>query len=286
MTVKEMLTTCKEALASIYQPAEAVNITKLLLEHTLTTPVAQLIQQSNNAVTPVQEKKIREQLLLLLQHHPIQYVLEEAWFYKFPFYVNKDVLIPRPETEELVLLTLQSLKQSKIVQPKILEIGTGSGCIAISLKKEFPAANITAIDCSAAALQVATQNAKTLGADIQLLELDFLNTASWEQLGGAFDFIVSNPPYIAMQEKATMQPNVLEHEPHLALFVEDSDPLIFYKKIALYGKQWSDTPIILCEINEALGMETKEVFLQQDYHFVTVLQDMQGKDRMVKVVGK
>jgi release factor glutamine methyltransferase len=281
MTIKEIAATAVVRLMHIYEKQEATNIAKLLLSHCLAIPYAQMNIGQEDTISIMQEQLVLEKLVLLELQQPIQYVLEEAWFYKFPFFVNQHVLIPRPETEELVELVITTIKKQQLTTPKILEIGTGSGCIAISIKKEIANANITAIDISTDALEVAKKNAALLQVEITYQALDFLKEDNWSYLATDYDIIVSNPPYIAISEKATMQINVLEHEPHLALFVADNDALIFYKKIAAFAKRQPISPFICCEINEELGIATKQVFINNHFTTVSILKDLQQKDRML-----
>lgn len=221
-----------------------------------------------------QIKKLEKDIDELCTHKPIQYVLEEAWFYKFPFYVNEHTLIPRPETEELVFLCVQYIKANNV--KSILDIGTGSGCIAISIKKECPNLTVFGIDKSIDALAVAKKNAIQLEADVTFIYFDLLqdDMASLPEV----EFIVSNPPYISYKEKNDMQNNVVAYEPHMALFVKDDDPLLFYKKIASLGKP-KKLPLFL-EISEFQGESTKELFTDS-YPQVKLIKDMQGKDRIV-----
>ena len=218
----------------------------------------------------------------LLKHEPVQYVLNECWFYGLKFYVDKNVLIPRPETEELVDWVIRNIK-FPFKDLKILDIGTGSGCIAISLKRKLRKAEVWACDISNEALAVAKRNADNLQADINFIQLDFLNEEERNKLP-SFDIIVSNPPYIPQKDKETMQQNVVAHEPHTALFVSDNNPLVFYTAIADFATQHlSKDGSIYCEIHENLGKEVSEIFLQNKFIF-EMKKDMQGKERMIKAV--
>ena len=212
-----------------------------------------------------------------MKHEPIQYITGKAWFYQYIFNVNQHVLIPRPETEELVQNIIQD---NQLNCPSIIDIGTGSGCIPISLKKNMEA-EITAIDISYEALSVATKNAKELSASIHFKQLNFLDESNWDELS-CYDIIVSNPPYIRKKEKESMYNNVLNHEPHLALFVEDNNPLIFYEKIARFGNtHLKNQGTIWVEINEALPNETKYVF-EKEHYTTLIYNDLQGKSRILK----
>lgn len=220
---------------------------------------------------------IEETIQRLNQNEPIQYILSEAWFRDRPFVVDKNVLIPRPETEEIIDLI-------KAVNPKnILDLGTGSGCIPISLALEIPNARVYAIDISEEALQVATQNNANLTANVNIQKGDILNFISpFEEQ--KFDVIVSNPPYVKNDEKTEMRANVLAFEPHLALFVENEDPLLFYRHIAQIGLTYlKENGFIVVEINSYLGKETKTCFESYGYLKVELIQDFLGRDRFIKI---
>jgi release factor glutamine methyltransferase len=202
------------------------------------------------------------------------------------FYVDHHVLIPRPETEELVEWVTGSFTAtaagSSAAPLSILDVGTGSGCIAISLKKKLPASSVHACDISPDALSVARRNAASLGADIDFRLVDILDSRQREYLP-TLDLIVSNPPYIPYRDRSTMSPHVVDHEPHLALFVKDEDPVIFYQAIAQLGKErLSPTGALYAEIHEDLAPQVTEAFKKAGYRDIAIRQDMQGKDRMIK----
>jgi release factor glutamine methyltransferase len=208
----------------------------------------------------------------------VQYVLGEAWFYKMKLLVNEAVLIPRPETEELVQLIIDA------VAPKndpllILDIGTGSGCIAIALKKHLPATKIYAIDNSADALAIARINTSEQKEQIHFVQADFLAVDSWSALP-LFDIIVSNPPYIPINEKKDLSRNVKDYEPHAALFTPENEPLLFYQHIAEFGKQRLQAGgRIYLEVHEAYAHDTAALF--RNYSKVEIKKDLQGKQRML-----
>jgi len=206
---------------------------------------------------------------------PIQYILEEAEFYSRKFCVNSSVLIPRPETE----LIIQLAKAERMRPSSILDIGTGSGCIAITLALEFPTCHVHALDVSNKALTIARTNAETLNAVVHFFESDILKqTIALSNV----DLIVSNPPYVMEKERKQMSRNVLTYEPELALFVPDSEPLVFYKAIALKGKQLLQPKgIVLVEINEKLGEETSHLFQQAGYT-TKIVTDINGKNRVIR----
>jgi len=208
---------------------------------------------------------------------PVQYILGEADFYGRKFKVNPSVLIPRPETEQLVEEVIKAV--SKSFAGRALDIGTGSGCIAITLAKEITKLKLTAIDISHEALDTAKANASSLQAQIDFIQADFLSNRLTLP---PQEIIVSNPPYIRPSEKLTMQPNVLAHEPQAALFVPEENPLIFYSAIAVFARAMlTVTGWVFVEINEALGNETMIVFQREGFTRVSLLKDLQGKDRIV-----
>ena len=223
--------------------------------------------------------KLEGALKRLARHEPIQYIIGETEFFALPFLVDPNVLIPRPETEELVEWILEDLKSSGKQDISILDIGTGSGCIAVSLAKNLPQARVTAIDVSQAALKIAGENARLNEVRIAFLQMNILQP---ENLPEKFDVIVSNPPYVRDLEKGEMQRNVLEHEPHLALYVKDEDPLIFYRKITKLAKTGLlKNGSLYFEINQYLGPETS-VLLENSGFKTELKKDLFDNYRMLK----
>lgn len=219
----------------------------------------------------------------LKAEHPIQYLFAKTSFYGNEFYLDQNVLIPRPETEELIEWILATLPDAE-APVTILDIGTGSGCIAISLAKALPNARVYALDVSEKALRVAGVNVQKNGVKVQLLQQDVL---ALEALEPEFDLIVSNPPYVRHLEKAEMKPNVLDHEPHLALFVEDHDPLLFYKKIAqLAATGLKPGGHLFFEINQYLGAETLALVQNEVFEQAVLRPDLMQNDRMIHAVKK
>jgi release factor glutamine methyltransferase len=215
----------------------------------------------------------------LLQGEPVQYVLEESWFYGNRFRVGPGVLIPRPETEELVDWILKDLPQS--VPVRILDIGTGSGCIAITLKKKWNTAEVTAIDISETALDIARKNAENLKTDIRFVQADITDEKIWNELA-QFDILVSNPPYIPRQESYRLHRNVVAFEPHEALFVPDADPLLFYRAItALAEKKLHPEGRIYVETHQHYAKDTRKIF-QEKWEEVTLRKDLNGNNRMLR----
>ena len=237
--------------------------------------------------------KLFDALALLKQQKPIQYLLGETEFYGLSFKVNEYTLIPRPETEELVQWVFDELtiKNEKLIITdkvlRILDIGTGSGCVAISLAKHLSKAKVYAVDISEEALLVAKANAEINHVDVTFLNVDILNTDTWEIVFKDFEFdvIVSNPPYVREQEKQMMKPNVLDNEPHLALFVKDDNPLLFYEAISRFAvDKLSRRGLLFFEINEHLGNEMVNLLHRHHFSNIELKQDIFNKDRMVKAI--
>lgn len=281
MLWKEIYRQLHTELQTLYEVTEAESIARLLVETWGKKLYRELEEKEAHMDVQEQLPQILHQLQMKT---PVQYLLKEAWFYKYPFSVSPAVLIPRPETEELVEWIIEDAKlPTSTERISILDIGTGSGCIAVTLKKELPNnTTVTAVDVSEDALAVARNNAKQLQTDIQFEPADFLNEASWSKLG-LFDIIVSNPPYIAEQEQKTIADHVKEHEPHLALFVPDTDPLVFYRAIANFAStHLKKSGSVYVEINQLLGKETKAVFEQYEFKNVQLKKDISGNDRMIR----
>jgi release factor glutamine methyltransferase len=280
MTVKEAISDIRQQLARVYDEGEAGAITDWLMEYiTGDSKSGRIASLPGLTLTSAQRSQVNELLPRLLQQEPIQYVLNEAWFCGLKFYVDKNVLIPRPETEELVEWIISNCK-FPLDTLGILDIGSGSGCIPIALKRRLRKADVCSCDISEAALAVAQRNALTLGTNVTFLYRNFLDPQQWDALPSA-DIIVSNPPYVPEKDKATMQPNVLRYEPHTALFVPDNDALIFYRAIASFGKtKLNSGGSIYMEIHESLGNEVRELFTKEGYT-TEIKKDMQGKERMI-----
>ena len=252
---------------------EICSIIYLLLENKFGLTKVEVM--TGKEIEPVKLDYFNDIIQRINRHEPIQYVLGKAEFYGRAFAVDGSVLIPRPETELLIRAVLKEKKFS----PTILDIGTGSGCIAITLAVEIPSSEVYAIDISKEALTVAQQNAKNLKAKVNFSKFDILAN---EKLEHRFDIIVSNPPYIAEREKKEMNSNVLDFEPPLALFVTDKDPLVFYKAIARRGKSLlKPGGKIFVEINERFGKELKQHFRNEGYGNVSIEKDINNKDRIL-----
>lgn len=281
MTIQQAYQELSLQLSTLYEQSEAANIADWVIEYLTGKRKLDRITGKDIILNGQQRQQLGIITKKLMVHIPVQYVLNETWFAGMKFYVNEDVLIPRPETEELVEWIFTEVRNTKYEIRKVLDIGTGSGCIPITLKKRIPELNVKAIDVSEGALNVAAKNAISIGVQVYFLRLDFLDENTWSNFG-KFDIIVSNPPYIKLGEACTMNVNVLEHEPHLALFVPDEDALLFYKKIAGFAKDHlAENGMIFLEINEALGKDVTELFESKGYKTV-LKKDMQGKDRIIK----
>lgn len=283
MAAKTLFNHLISEITSVYEENEAKSIVYLLLEHYLNLSKTDILL--DNFVN--QPFDFQDIIIRLKAQEPVQYIIGETEFYGRKFKVTPDTLIPRPETEELVQLVVSSwsLAVGSVAQSPIsvLDLGTGSGCIAISLACELPNAQVYAYDISEKVLKIAKENANRNNVNVIFEQLDILNfpPSSFPP----FSIIVSNPPYVMNAEKSEMEQNVLDYEPHLALFVEDSDPLIFYKSIAEFAfKNLIINGLCIVEINQAFGLETAELFWNQGFRYVEVVKDMFGKDRMVKAV--
>ena len=269
-------------LTNLYDERESDNIADWVMEYITGMKKIDRLMIHQQPMSNNQLRLLKQLTKDLITHRPVQYVLGEAWFAGMKFYVNESVLIPRPETEELVDWVLYTIQNSKFKIHKLIDIGTGSGCIPISLKKKLPQLSVTSLDISEAALRVAKQNADSLGVAIELSSIDFLNENSCNELP-IFDLIVSNPPYIKQSEEKNMPRNVLDFEPAIALFVPDEDALVFYKKIALFSKtHLVKHGYIFLEINETLGNEVVHLYESIGY-VVELKKDLQGKDRLLKI---
>lgn len=257
-------------ISSYYTLSEARSIAFLVLEHFNISKTDIVLKKDIDIDTLALESILKR----LTKNEPIQYILGYAWFYDYKFKVNSNTLIPRSETEELVYLILKIL-QSRTY--KILDIGTGSGCIPISLKLQQPLFKIVGCDISKKALQIARKNAKNLNAKVKFLETNIFDLQDLND----FEVIISNPPYVTYSEKNLMQPNVLDYEPHLALFVEDNNPLVFYKYITQLAQKSASVRYLFFEINEQFGAETKAYMLQNGFNNVHIVKDMQNKNRFI-----
>lgn len=281
MTLREANQALLLHLQQVYDLREAGNIANWVMEHLTGYDNIGRAINSDSLLSEAAAGKLKNYTQELVKHRPVQYVLGESWFCGMKFYVDEHVLIPRPETEELVQWVADD---HPCVQARVLDIGTGSGCIPIALKKLSSAFKVYSCDISGSAIEVAKKNADILSAEVTFLQIDVLDRSSWETIP-AIEIIVSNPPYISLKEKGSMGTNVVEYEPSLALFVEDADPLLFYKAIAALGKiKLADKGKIYVEIHENMGKATAAIFRAEGYRSAEIRKDMQGKERMIKII--
>jgi len=278
MSLHEIKQSLKLQLAEKLDAVELNSLLSLLMEHVTGWNQVQQVLHKNDQLTESQLDQLKNAAKELAADKPIQYILGKAWFMGKEYFVNENVLIPRPETEELVdWISEYAHIINKPLQ--LLDIGTGSGCIAISLKLELPNCSITGLDVSSPALEVAKKNATHLNVAIEWVEQDILMSAS---LPASYDIIVSNPPYIPFNEKANMQAQVKNFEPTIALFVTNEDPLIFYRIIARLGKQYlNPNGQLFFEMHYDQGKAIVALFDEMGYH-AELRQDMFGKDRMIR----
>ena len=259
---------------------EIQSIVYLILENTLALTRTDVLTEREITITSGDDSTIKNIVARINDHEPLQYVLGETEFYGRKFKVNSAVLIPRPETEELVTLVKDHFNTTKISEPRIIDIGTGAGSIAISLALEIPGAKVFATDVSADALEIARFNTIALGANVNFLNSNILvNAIPVERL----DAVVSNPPYIPFSERATMKNNVTRFEPALALFVSDEDPIMFYRVIA--GKAFKALTaggLLAVEINERFGTDVAKILTKLGFTSVHIVRDLFGKERIVK----
>lgn len=323
-------------LNSRYGSGEAVAIADLVMENITRLGRSERIVQQHVALSASAEQLLGQYTLQLRSGRPVQYVLQEAWFGDLCFFVNENVLIPRPETEELVAWVIEEVRLKEQVNPlmpgagvdiderrdpplpeagtdeqsnlrmpgiendgrrdlqvrgsgtdgrphlQILDIGTGSGCIAVALKKAVPAASLCGCDISGEALEVAAKNAREQHTDVAFFRMDMLDAAGWDGKR-RFDIIVSNPPYIPLTKKQEMDAHVLDYEPHLALFVADEDPLLFYRQIARFARlHLNPSGQVYVEIHANSGAAVASIFEDEGFVNTVVRKDMQGKERFVR----
>ncbi len=264
-----------QRLVPVYGEGEAQAIARLIYEVRYGLTLSDLLMGRDSSVS---QDELEQIAIRLERQEPVQYILGQAEFCGRTFIVNKHVLIPRPETAELCQWIIAS------DAAHILDIGTGSGCIAITLAAEMPEAEVTAWDISEEALKVAEENAKRTDVHVSFEQVDILHLpSSILHLTSAFDLIVSNPPYICNKERETMETNVLEHEPHTALFVPDDDPLLFYRAIAQYGQTaLKEGGWLYFEINPLYAEALHEMLSKMSYHDIEIKEDQYGKQRMIR----
>ena len=270
----------EKELQGLYPKTEIQGFIRLIIEHIYGFNYTQFLLHNNEKSGDDEMVEVKLLVERLKKFEPVQYILGKTEFYELKLNVNPSVLIPRPETEELVHWVLNS----EIAQfSRIIDIGTGSGCIALALKSKIPEAKVTAVDISAEALQTAEKNAIQNNLDIRFIKADIFDWGKlkWEK----FDVIVSNPPYVRELEKAKMEPNVLNYEPSTALFVADTNPLIFYDTIACFAKKHlKKNGLLFFEIKEALALEIENLLRETGFGNIEIRKDINGKPRMVRCV--
>ena len=279
MTRRELWNKVYDAACSVYAEREARSYTAFVCENRLGMRFTDVIVEP---AAPCPDYEELPQILAAIRDHcPAQYITGFAWFLDRKFAVREGVLIPRPETEELVRMITDRYKGRSGL--RVLDVGTGSGCIAVTLAAELKQAEVVAVDVSESALEVARENARRHWVSVDFVRCDMLQ----ESPSGHFDLIVSNPPYVTLQEKDEMRPNVLRYEPHRALFVPDDDPLVFYRVIAEYGcRSLNPGGMLWFELNERYGSEVASLLEQSGYSEVAVHDDMFGKQRMAEAVWR
>lgn len=275
-TIRQLTQYALQELKDTYDACEIQSICNIIFLDVLQFTKIDIHIRKNENLNESFVGNFFEIVRLLKEGHPIQYIIGETEFSGLKFRLNSSTLIPRPETEELV----QLVKKRLIKGQKVLDIGTGSGCIAIALASACPEARITGIDIAPEALSIAALNAKQNNVHVEFQQRDILHFEAepWP----VFDLIVSNPPYVKEDEKKDMHPRVLDYEPHRALFVPDNDPLLFYRRIAEFGlTHLAGSGYLYFEINEALGTETSQMLENYHYREIKILQDIYGKNRFI-----
>ncbi len=276
--MKAGIASIRKELAGIYAKGEIESLIFLIFEKLKGYSRTQLLLANEEQLDENDRKEIMVIVDRLKNHEPIQYILGMTEFYSLPFYAVPGVLIPRPETEELVQWIIQENKYSK---PTILDMGTGTGCIAISLRKNIPQSTVLACDISPVCITTAQRNSLLNNSEVSVFEYDILNEIPDVEFP-ELDIIVSNPPYIRETEKSLMEKNVLDHEPELALFVADEKPLIFYERIADFSRiHLKNQGQLYFEINEAFGPECCEMLQKKGFSEIVLKKDINGKDRMI-----
>lgn len=278
MKVLEADEQVRKQLSGLYDEAEAINISDWVMESLTGKNRLQRSLDTSLSLSETEQVKLESYLVELMEYRPIQYVLGESYFYGMKLFVDERVLIPRPETEELADWIVKHAQQQQLKQPAVLDIGTGSGCLALAVKKGIPNANVYAADLSEGALAVASENAARLDLDVRFLKMDILDAGSGlPQL----DIIVSNPPYITLPEQESILPNVLRYEPHQALFVTNNDPLQFYKAIASFSDKYlKNGGSLFLELHRDFATDTLQYYLDKGWK-AELKQDMQQQDRML-----
>lgn len=283
MLLRELISKGTETISQAFPEREAREMVLMFLQHSIGTSRHTHLLEPSYEVSEEAASHAMGAFDRMASGEPIQYIIGKAYFYDREFDVTPDVLIPRPETELLVREAVNWARRSGRKSLHVLDLCTGSGCIAWSMALELPGSEVTAVDISDGALAVASGQKFECDVPPKFIKADVL-AGPVEGLG-TFDMILSNPPYVMDSEKALMRKNVLEHEPWLALFVSDDDPLIFYRAVAAWAKQLLKSDgLCLVEINESLGRQTAKVFEDTGFRDVEVLQDLNSRDRFIRAI--
>lgn len=278
--IQEILTNIREQLGNTFSQNERVQVSKMLLMNYLDIQNSEILLKKDEEVSDEIIDRIEKDLKRINDGEPVQYVIGTTYFYGFEMKIDSRALIPRPETEELVDWVFKELQKKQNKSPKILDVGTGSGCIALALQAGLPNGEIHGTDVNQKALDLAIENAMAMELKVDFEQADALNLS--EKYKNKWDIIVSNPPYIPQKDKTTMQAHVLEHEPHSALFVPDNDALKFYKAIAEYAKyHLNKEGKLFFEIHENLAVKVKEILSSKGFSKIELRKDLQGKNRMI-----
>jgi len=281
-SVGDLFVVFQQQLQSLYPEEEIKSMVFRLFDHYLGWNRADIHLNKTTSLDDQNRMIFEDALKRLLSSVPIQYITGSTRFMGLNLIVTPDVLIPRPETEEMAALIIREQEQRNVSNISFLDIGTGSGCLALAMKDAFPRSDVTAIDNSRAALEVARQNAGKNHMQINFQLVDILRRAATRKLS-SFNIIISNPPYIPESDRLHMHANVLDHEPGSALFVTDEDPLLFYRTIADFSMQHLKQPgILYVEIHERFGQACASLLLKADFNKIEVLKDMHGKDRFIR----
>ncbi len=280
MKVSEKIKEIKEKLSSDYEKTEIDAFIRIIFEHLLAWDWSRLLLNHQKTISKKQEKDIDNIIDSLLLHKPIQYITGKTYFYDLEFLVSPAVLIPRQETEELVHLIVQKYKNKN---PVILDIGVGSGCIAVSLAENISKAEVWALDISEEALKIARLNAKKNNVEINFILCDISKNNAWLKFEEKFDIIISNPPYVTAEDKTEMLANVTEYEPPTALYTPENNPIFFYEKISDFAlKKLKKDGKIYFELNEKTGQEVKLMMKNKGFNNISIIKDMNNKNRFIE----
>jgi release factor glutamine methyltransferase len=286
VSVKKILDDFRQSLAANYETQEAERFAYILFKEWKGWSRADIHCNMNECLAGEEVSRFQEALKQLRENKPIQYIIGVTHFLNAKIKVRKGVLIPRPETEELAALILRDYSHRRYENLSLMDIGTGSGCIPVAVKKEMPGMDVTATDISQVALQIAEENALLNQCQVKFILSDILDRETWKNFPG-YTIIVSNPPYVTLTERSSLHPNVVAFEPHEALFVNDEDPLLFYHAIAEFAFLHLVRPgSLYVEINEKFGIQVKDLILSKGFDKATVMKDIHGKERFVVAEAK